>query len=91
VIEKEITIRNPKGLHSRPAALVARTLSKYHSRVTLANDGMEIDARNIMGVLTLCAPHGSRLTLRAHGEDESDALAAVEGALGEEFESSYPS
>lgn len=89
MVERQITISNPKGLHARPAALVAKALAGFRSTVTLANDGMEIDARDMMGLLTLCAPRGTRLILRAHGEDERDAVEAVEGALSEEFDPSH--
>ena len=86
--EVTLTIRNPVGLHARPAALFVQTASKYDSSVWAIRDGREANAKSILSVLALGAEQGAVLTVRADGEDEAEAVEAlkelVENNFGEE-------
>jgi phosphocarrier protein len=73
VIVQEVTIRNNAGLHTRPAAAVVKLASKFKSDFFIEMDGMEINAKSIIGVMSLAAPKGSRMVLRLEGEDEVEA------------------
>lgn len=77
MIEQEVTIKNRAGLHTRPAATVVKTASKFKSDFYIYKDGMEINGKSIIGVMTLAAEQGSTLLLRFEGEDEVGACAAV--------------
>lgn len=86
----ELEVRNPSGLHARPAALFVRTASSGKSRVRVANlnrDGAEADARSILGVLSLGVSRGTRIRVTVEGEDEAELAEAlrrlVETGLGE--------
>jgi len=73
MIEKEITIRNRAGMHTRPAASIVKLASKFKSEFMMYKDGMEINGKSIIGVMSLAAEQGATLFLRFTGDDEADA------------------
>lgn len=77
MIEREVIIQNRAGLHTRPAASLVKTAAKFKSDFFIYKDGMEINGKSIIGVMTLAAEYGASLLLRFSGEDEADALSAV--------------
>ena len=77
MIEREVVIKNRAGLHTRPAATLVKTASKYKADFFIYKDGMEINGKSIIGVMTLAAEQGSKLTLKFDGEDEADAAVEV--------------
>ncbi|HKY34017.1 MAG TPA: HPr family phosphocarrier protein [Candidatus Polarisedimenticolia bacterium] len=87
--EVEVTIANQLGLHMRAAGKFAKLAGSFRSRVSLVRDGMAVDGKSIVGLLTLAAAQGATLLLRADGEDETEAIAAlkqlVEGRFGEDL------
>jgi len=86
VIEKETEIVNRLGLHARAAAKLVHTAGGFQSRVTLAKDGEEVDAKSILGVLLLAAGQGTQVTIRCEGADEQDALRAVTDLIANRFD-----
>jgi phosphocarrier protein HPr len=77
MIEQTVTIRNRTGLHTRPAATLVKTASRFKAEFSIRKDSLEINGKSIIGVMTLAAEQGSTLTLRFDGEDEKDAAAAI--------------
>ena len=77
MIEQEVTIRNRAGLHTRPAAALVKTAARFKADFFIYKDGMEINGKSIIGVMTLAAEQGSKLLLRFNGEDEQEASAAI--------------
>jgi phosphocarrier protein HPr len=77
MIELEVTIKNRAGMHTRPAASLVKTAAKYKSDFYIYKDGMEINGKSIIGVMTLAAEQGSTLILRFDGADEQDAANEV--------------
>jgi phosphocarrier protein HPr len=77
MIEREVTIRNRTGLHTRPAATLVKLAAKFKSDFFIYKDGFEINGKSIIGVMTLAAEQGSKLVLRFSGEDEEDAAEAI--------------
>ncbi len=77
MIEKEVTIVNNAGLHTRPAATIVKMASKYKSDFFIHKDGMEINGKSIIGVMTLAAAKGSKLLLTFNGEDEEEAAKEI--------------
>ena len=75
MIEREVVIRNRTGLHTRPAATLVKTASRFKSDFFIYKDGIEINGKSIIGVMTLAAEQGSTLILKFIGVDE---LAAVQ-------------
>jgi len=86
MIEREVTIQNRTGLHTRPAATLVKTAAKFQSDFVIIKDDMEINGKSIIGVMTLAAEQGSKLLLRFDGPDEADAAAAVVGLFERGFD-----
>jgi phosphocarrier protein len=87
-MEGEITIVNQLGLHMRAAGKFAKMAGQFRARVHLMRDGVAVDGKSIVGLLTLAAAHGSKLILRTEGDDEKEAFSAltdlVAGRFGED-------
>lgn len=86
MVERTVTITNKVGIHARPAALIVRTASRYSSNITLEKDGMEVDGKSIMGVMMLAAEPRSKLTIKAEGRDEREALEELVLLFENKFE-----
>jgi phosphocarrier protein HPr len=84
-LEKTFTIVNSLGLHARPAAMVVQAANRFRSDVQFEKDGLQINAKSIMGVLTLAAGKGSSVVVVCEGEDADLAMAA----LAKVFESGF--
>lgn len=77
VVERELTIRNKLGIHARPAALFVKTAGRFMSDITVEKDGNRVSGKSIMGLMTLEGYQGSKLRLRAEGEDAEEAIQAL--------------
>lgn len=75
--EKNVTVTNPLGVHARPSAMIVQTASKFSSDIWLIKDGREVNAKSMLGVMTLAAEMGSLVTIRADGSDEERAVDAL--------------
>ena len=73
MIEKTVTIVNKTGLHTRPAATIVKLASKYKCDFFINKDGLNINGKSIIGVMTLAAVMGSELLLTFDGADEAEA------------------
>jgi phosphocarrier protein HPr len=77
MIEHSVTIKNRTGLHTRPAASLVKTAARFKAEFYIQKDGVEINGKSIIGVMTLAAEQGSVLKLRFDGPDEQEAAAAI--------------
>jgi phosphocarrier protein HPr len=77
MLEIDVEVVNRAGIHTRPAASIVKTAARYRSEVYLVRDGFAINAKSIIGVMTLAAEQGSVLTIRTDGEDEELASKAI--------------
>ena len=90
MVSEKVTLKNPTGLHLRPAGLLCKEAMNYKSVVTfgygpdLANSA---NAKSVLSVLGACIRNGDEIEFRCEGEDEEEALKAmvgiVEAGLGE--------
>ncbi len=83
--ETEITILNRLGLHARPASRFALLASEFSSDIYLVRDGELVDAKSILEILTIACPKGTKLTLRAEGEDAPQAIEALKELVAGRF------
>lgn len=74
MIEQTIEITNPTGLHARPAALFVQTAAKFTAQIWVLKNGKKVNAKSIMGLMSLAIPKGAKVTIGAQGEDEKPAL-----------------
>ena len=76
-LRRTVTVRNPNGLHARPADLLVRLAGKFESNVLIGKGGELVDCKSILSVLTLGAAQGTELSLQADGADATEALDAI--------------
>jgi phosphocarrier protein len=72
-----VTVVNAAGIHTRPAALLVQTVSKFKSDFHINMYGYKINGKSILGVMTLAAEQGAEMELEFDGPDEDEAAAAV--------------
>ena len=84
-ITKNVYIRNELGLHARPAAFLAQEAAKFEARVTLAGDGMVVDAKSVLDLLSLAAGQGKTILLQAEGHDAEQAVLHLEQLFKDGF------
>jgi len=87
MIKKEFEIFNKVGLHARPAALFVQTASKFKSQVSIEKDNKTVNGKSIMGVLTLGASSGDKVTIIVDGPDENEAIEVIEEFFNEKLKS----
>jgi len=85
VIHKELPIINRLGLHARAAAKFVATAQRFTSDIQVVRDGQQVNGKSIMGVMMLAAAKGSSIELRVKGEDETEAVDAIEQLLADKF------
>ncbi|WP_438434496.1 HPr family phosphocarrier protein [Gorillibacterium sp. sgz500922] len=79
-MQSEHIILNPNGIHARPARKIVTTASGYGCSVFLEKDSKRVNAKSLVGVLTLGGKQGDRIRLIAEGEDAEQAAAEL-GAI----------
>jgi len=70
MIEKKVQIINPAGLHTRPSATIVKIASKHKADFYMSIDGVRVNGKSIIGVMTLSSPMGTEVELEFTGEDE---------------------
>jgi phosphocarrier protein len=81
-----ITIQNRAGIHARPAAMVVQATKEFVCSIYIEKDGDRINAKSIMGVLTLGAAYGTELKIIAEGEDEAKAVEVLAALFNSRFD-----
>ncbi len=84
-MEKEFTIRNPEGLHARPAAKFVKLSNRFDSEIWVRRDDEEVNGKSIMGLMMLAAEQGAVILVSADGPDAETALERI----GELIESGF--
>ncbi len=85
MIEREVTIRSDAGIHARPAMMLVKEAMKYPCEVFLIKDRVEANGKSIMSVLALAITKGSRLIVRAVGDEEDLAVSSIVHLIEKEF------
>jgi phosphocarrier protein HPr len=84
--EQKITIKNRAGIHARPAALLVQTANRFTSEISLEKNSERINAKSIMGIITLGATYKTEINIIADGEDENEAVTAIAQLFENKFE-----
>jgi phosphotransferase system HPr (HPr) family protein len=87
-VEATLEIKNRLGLHLRAASTLAQSLKQFGSNVTLSNGDQEVNARSVTSLIMLGAAQGTKLKVKAEGDDAQATMASVkslfEARFGEE-------
>ena len=85
MITRQITIINKLGLHARAAAKLVNCASGFRSSVFIERNSQRVNGKSIMGVMMLAASQGSNLKIEVSGNDEINAIEAIETLIQERF------
>ncbi|MBM4273279.1 MAG: HPr family phosphocarrier protein [Deltaproteobacteria bacterium] len=85
-VVKELWVENRHGLHARPVAKITSLAQQFDAEITLEKDGRRVDARNMLAVLTLDCPQGTRLVLKATGPQAREAASTIASLFARKFE-----
>lgn len=86
MITKEITIQNPVGLHARPATFFIQKANEFKASIWIEMGERRINAKSLLGVLSLGIDKGTMVTLSAEGEDEEEAINGLVQLISSNFE-----
>jgi phosphocarrier protein len=81
MMKAKVVIGGVVGLHARPASDFVRLAERYSSEIRLVKDGMRVNGKSILAILTLAASKGSVVVLEVQGEDERDAFELLKQKL----------
>ena len=84
-LTRDVAVLNRYGIHARPAALLVKAAAHFQSEILIEKNGVKVNAKSIMGLLTLEGNHGAKMKIHATGADAAAALAA----LAELFEKKF--
>ena len=79
--KKAVTIEISSGLEARPIAMLVQVASQFESSIYVECDNKRVNAKSIMGMMTLGLDSGEEITLSANGEDEEAAMSSIEQYL----------
>jgi phosphocarrier protein len=86
-VDRTFLIVNALGLHARAAAQLVQAANRYRCSVSVEKDGIQVNGKSIMGVLTLAAGKGTEIVVRCEGDDAGEAMtslaAVIENGFGE--------
>ncbi|MBG9984078.1 phosphocarrier protein HPr [Aerococcaceae bacterium DSM 111022] len=82
--KKDFNITAETGIHARPATLLVQAASKFGSDINLEYKGKSVNLKSIMGVMSLGVGQGADVTITAEGDDEAEAIAAIEETMKKE-------
>jgi phosphocarrier protein len=85
MVERTVKVINRAGVHARPSSLIVQETNKYKSSVHFEHDGDKINAKSILGVITLGACYGAVINVSAEGEDEEELVNAIEKLFAAKF------
>lgn len=81
MIKKPVTVKISAGLENRPVAQIVQMASQYESRIYLDSGNKHVNAKSIMGMMTLNITEGENMVISTEGEDEEEAAIQLEGLL----------
>ena len=82
---KNLLIINKLGLHARAAAKFVATASRFGSKIEITREDKSVNGKSIMGVMMLAASKGTTIAVSAEGDDEIQAIAAIEELVNNRF------
>ena len=82
---RDVVVQNRYGIHARPAALLVQTASRFACEILLEKSGVKVNAKSIMGLLTLEGHHGAKMRIHTAGVDAAEAMLALTELFEQRF------
>ena len=86
MISRNVTIQNNVGLHARPATFFIQKANSYKSSIWVERDDRRVNAKSLLGVLSLGVAQGTTVNLIADGADEVEVLDALQDLINNDFQ-----
>jgi len=83
--EVTLVVHHEVGLHARPAALFVQKAKGFKSNISVSKEEMEVNAKSILSILTLGVNQGAQITIKANGDDEEEAVNALQELVESDF------
>ena len=83
--EKTMLIQNELGLHARAGTKFVQCATRFPCEITVIKAGNEVNGKSILSLLTLMAPKGTSITIKAKGDRAGDAVAAIAALIDDKF------
>jgi len=77
MVEKPVVVKRKSGLQARPAALFVQEANKFSSDIFIQKEGRKVNAKSIMGIMSLAVGSGKEINIIADGKDEAEAITAL--------------
>jgi len=84
-IKQTVRLLNKVGLHARPAAMFVQAANGFKSEIKVEKKGKEVDAKSILGILSLAAEYNDEVMIKANGEDAEDAIRKLVDLVNSKF------
>ena len=85
MVSKDITIQNEVGLHARPATFFKQKANEFKSSIWVVKDERKVNAKSLLGILSLGITRGTTVTLVADGSDENEAIESLDNLILSDF------
>lgn len=85
MVSKEIVVQNQVGLHARPATFFIQKANEFTSSIWISKDERRVNAKSLLGVLSLGVTRGTAITIIADGIDEENAINELENLVQSNF------
>ena len=85
MIKQTIVVRNPEGLHLRPAAVFAEEMGKFNCDITVRYKKNAVNAKSLLSILSACIVCGAEISIECDGSDEQDAIKTAIDLIDSEF------
>lgn len=82
----KVKVKNPQGLHARPASMIVKLLQGYESYVHFTYKQVTVNAKSILSLLMLAAAKNAQILIEAEGEDAQEVVASLSSAFERQFE-----
>ena len=85
MVIREVTINNQVGLHARPATFFIQKANEFKSSIWIEKEERRVNAKSLLGVLSLGIVKGTSISIIADGQDESDAISVLSDLIASDF------
>ncbi len=85
MLSKDVTVKNQVGLHARPATFFIQKANEYKSSIWIEKEERKVNAKSLLGVLSLGITKGTEITIIADGADEEEAVSGLVELITSEF------
>lgn len=85
MVETKVIVRLKTGLQARPAALFVQTANRFKAEIFIEKDGKRVNAKSIMGVMSLAVGTGVEIIIRAEGQDAEAAVENLAALVSQEY------